>query len=142
MSQELLLLHAHWRDIGLIGEKAVHYGGPDEVLLYSGGPKTHLSQYSILCGPSQKRVLIRQPKRSESPPSERHSPLKGEVRLVKEKPTFVAQVEEWKHGCWYHSTSIFAKSLSELLEKLQSHTPSQEFENAPAKTLPQRPFWA
>ena len=48
MSQDLLSLNAHWRNIGLLGEKAVYYGGPDELLLYSGGPSTHLAQFSIL----------------------------------------------------------------------------------------------
>ena len=36
MSENLLSLNAHWREKGLIGEKAVHFGGPDELLLYSG----------------------------------------------------------------------------------------------------------
>ena len=142
MSQHFLSLHAHWRDIGLLGEKAVHYGGPDELLFYSGGPQSHLAQFSILCGPSRKRVLVRQPSQKTTPSAQQHSPLNGEVRLVKEKKPFVAQVEEWKHGCWYHSTSIFAQSLSELLEKLRPLTPEGCFDSVPKSSLPQRPFWA
>ena len=142
MSQDLLSLNAHWRNIGLLGEKAVYYGGPDELLLYSGGPSTHLAQFSILCGPSRKRVLIKQPNRKNCPAGPKHSPLNGEIILLQEKSTFVAQVEEWKHGCWYHATSIFASSISELLTKLQPHTPVENFENPPNATLPQRPFWA
>ena len=142
MSQHFLSLHAHWRDIGLLGEKAVHYGGPDELLFYSGGPQSHLAQFSILCGPSQKRVLVRQPSQKNTPSAQQHSPLNGEVRLVKEKQPFVAQVEEWKHGCWYHSTSIFAQSLSGLLEKLRPLTPEGCFDSTPDSSLPQRPFWA
>ena len=142
MSQRFLSFHAHLREIGLFGEKAVHFGGPDEVLLYSGGPQSHLSQYSMLCGPSRKRVLVRQPSHTNIPPAQQHSPLKGEVQLVKEKTPFVAQVEEWKHGCWYHLTSIFAKSLPELLEKLHTHTPKQVFDTPPDLSLPQRPFWS
>ena len=131
MSQRFLSFHAHLRELGLLGDKAVHFGGPDEVLLYSGGPLSHLAQYSMLCGPSRKRVLVRQPSQRNVSPAQQHSPLKGEVRLVKEKTQFVAQVEEWKHGCWYHLTSIFARSLPELLEKLHSHTPKQFFEPNP-----------
>ena len=142
MSQRFLSFHARLREIGLLGEKAVHFGGPDDVLLYSGGPQSHLSQYSMLCGPSRKRVLVRQPSHTNIPPAQQHSPLKGEVQLVKEKTPFVAQVEEWKHGCWYHLTSIFAKSLPELLEKLHTHTPKQVFETPPDLSLPQRPFWS
>lgn len=142
MSQDLLALNAHWRKMGLLGEKAVYFGGPDELLLYSGGPHTHLAQFSILCGPSRKRVLIKQPDRKNCPVGQKHSPLNGEVLVVQEKSAFVAQVEEWKHGCWYHATSIFASSISELLTKLQPHTPVETFENPPHETLPQRPFWA
>ena len=142
MSQRFLSFHAHLRDLGLIGEKAVHFGGPDELLLYSGGPQSHLAQFSMLCGPSRKRVLVRQPSQRKIPPAQQHSPLKGEVRLTKEKVTLIAQVEEWKHGCWYHSTSIFATSLPELLEKLRPLTPTQLFESTPDASLPQRPFWA
>ena len=142
MSENLLSLNAHWREKGLIGEKAVHFGGPDELLLYSGGPNTHLAQFSILCGPSRKRVLVKQPSRNKVPAGKKHSPLNGEVFLVQDKSAFVAQVEEWKHGCWYHATSIFASSISELLTKLQPHTPVENFENLPDATLPQRPFWA
>ena len=65
MSQRFLSFHAHLREIGLLGEKAVHFGGPDDVLLYSGGPQSHLAQYSMLCGPSRKRVLVRQPSQSK-----------------------------------------------------------------------------
>lgn len=142
MSQRFLSFHAHLRELGLLGDKAVHFGGPDEVLLYSGGPLSHLAQYSMLCGPSRKRVLVRQPSQRNVSPAQQHSPLKGEVRLVKEKTQFVAQVEEWKHGCWYHLTSIFARSLPELLEKLHSHTPKQFFETQPDSSLPHRPFWS
>jgi len=142
MSQRFLSLHSHLRDIGLLGTKAVHFGGPDELLLYSGGPQSHLAQFSMLCGPSQKRVLVHQPSPENHPPAQQHSPLKGELRLKKEKLPFIAQVEEWKHGCWYHSTSIFATTLSELLEKLRPLTPTESFEAAPDSSLPQRPFWS
>jgi len=141
MSRDFLSLNAHWKKIGLLGEKAVHFGGPGELLLYSGGPQTHLSQFSIICGPSRKRVLVRQPNRNKIPAGKKHSPLSGEVVLVNEKSPFVAELEEWKHGCWYHSTSIFASSLSELLTKLKTHTPNENFETLPNPALPQRPFW-
>lgn len=142
MSQRFLSLQTHLRDIGLLGEKAVYFGAPDELLLHSGGPQSHLAQFSMLCGPSRKRVLVRQPNQRNVSPAEQHSPLKGEVRLMKEKLPFVAQVEEWKHGCWYHSTSIFASSLPELLEKLRPLTPTQLFKSSPDSSLPQGPFWA
>ena len=51
MSLELLGLQNHLRDEGLLGQNAVKYGGPDEILLCSSGPYSHLAQFSILCGP-------------------------------------------------------------------------------------------
>jgi anthranilate synthase/aminodeoxychorismate synthase-like glutamine amidotransferase len=139
MNLDILALQNHMREVGLSGPKAVHYGGPDEVLLCSSGPHSHLAEYSILCGPSRRRVLVRQPKNMES--VQAHSPLRGEISLHQEKKTFTAQVEEWKHGCWYHSTSIFEKGLDELMEKLRDLTSTACFEQRPASKMPQRPFW-
>ena len=139
MSLDILALQNHLQEVGLLGPKAVHYGGPDEVLLCSSGPHSHLAEYSILCGPSRLRVLVRQPKNMES--VQPHSPLQGEIFLHQEKKTFTAQVEEWKHGCWYHSTSIFASGLDELMEKLRDLTSTECFEHLPNSKMPQRPFW-
>ncbi|MCH1422526.1 MAG: chorismate-binding protein [Candidatus Poseidoniaceae archaeon] len=139
MSLEILALQSHLLEIGLLGAKAVHFGGPDEALLCSSGPPSHLAEHSILCGPSRRRVLIRQPEAMEA--AQPHSPLRGEIYLHQNTSNFTAEVEEWKHGCWYHSTSIFAQSLDELLMKLQMHTPTQTFTNALQPNLPQKPFW-
>ena len=140
MSLELLGLQNHLRDEGLLGQNAVKYGGPDEILLCSSGPCSHLAQFSILCGPPKWRVKIVQPKDIVIPNS--HSPLNGEIQVNPNKKKFTAIVEEWKHGCWYHSTSIFAQSIDEMLNKLRTLTPDALFENQPDSSLPQRPFWA
>ena len=47
----------HLIEQGLLGEKAGKYGGPDEVMLVSAGPTSHLSQFSLLCGPASRRVI-------------------------------------------------------------------------------------
>ena len=140
MSLGILALQSHLQEVGLLGPKAVHYGGPDEVLLCSSGPHSHLAEYSILCGPSRRRVLVRQPENMDS--AQPHSPLHGEIFLHQEKKTFTAQVEEWKHGCWYHSTSIFATGLDELMEKLRDLTPNEPFAQSHHSKLPQGPFWS
>ncbi|MBT5025598.1 MAG: hypothetical protein HON05_02415 [Euryarchaeota archaeon] len=140
MSLGILALQSHLQEVGLLGPKAVHYGGPDEVLLCSSGPHSHLAEYSILCGPSRRRVLVRQPGNMDS--AQPHSPLRGEIFLHQEKKSFTAQVEEWKHGCWYHSTSIFATGLDELMEKLRDLTPNEPFAQSPHSKLPQGPFWS
>ena len=140
MSLELLGLQNHLRKEGLLGQQAVKYGGPDEILLCSSGPSSHLAQFSILCGPPRWRVKILQPKNTVAPSP--HSPLNGEIKLDPNKQNFTAIVEEWKHGCWYHSTSIFANSIEEVLKKLRTLTPHLPFEKKPDDSLPQRPFWA
>ena len=125
MSLELLGLQNNLRKEGLLGQQAVKYGGPDEILLCSSGPSSHLAQFSILCGPPRWREKILQPKNTVAPTP--HSPLNGEIKLNPNKQNFTAIVEEWKHGCWYHSTSIFANSIEEVLKKLRTLTPHLPF---------------
>ena len=60
----------------LIGNSAFKFGSPDEILFISGGPNTHLSNSSIICGPSNLRILIHQPQRTEFQPAKKHSPIK------------------------------------------------------------------
>ena len=38
----------------LVGEDAANFGSPDEIMLVSAGPVSHLSRFSLLCGPSTK----------------------------------------------------------------------------------------
>ena len=45
-------------------------------MLVSAGPTSHLSQFSLLCGPAS-RVLIRQPSRDVVEAGKEHSPLSG-----------------------------------------------------------------
>ena len=132
------LLH-HLNEVGLVGPNAFKFGGPDELLLVSGGPASHLAKASMLCGPSRRRLVIVQPKIQPSPP---HSPSKGDVRLTSQTSQLVGRIEEWKHGCWYHATTIFDETLAGLLEKLQAFSTQTEFEGTPLPDLPKRPFWS
>lgn len=61
----------------LLGEDAANFGSPDEIMLVSAGPVSHLSRFSLLCGPSTKRVIVRQPSREQVPVANPHSPLLG-----------------------------------------------------------------
>ena len=65
----------HLIELGLLGEKAAPYGGPDEVMLISAGPISHLSQFSLMCGPTNRRVIVRQPSTDVVHESREHSPL-------------------------------------------------------------------
>ena len=84
-------------------------------------------------------MVIRQPKIQ---PSALHSPSKGDVRLTSQTSQLVGHIEEWKHGCWYHATTIFDETLAGLLEKLQAFSTHAEFEGTALPDLPKRPFWS
>ena len=127
-------------DVGLLGSKAISYGSPDTIIMKSGGPVTHLAKNSILCGPSKKRVVIKQPEFDfEGKP---FSPMTGEIKINYQKLPFVAEIEEWKHGCWYHSNSISTFNLKDLFEKLKCMTPNVEIIEEVDEHIPKGPFWA
>ena len=100
-------------DAGLLGPGAIRFGSPDLIMLKSGGPTTHLAQNSILCGPTNMRIVIRQPK--DMPVTKPNNALEGKLELLEKTPVLLAEVEEWKHGCWYHSNIISATGLGDLL---------------------------
>ena len=126
-------------DAKLLGAGAIKYGSPDLVLFDSGGPASHLARNSILCGPSNTRVVIRQ---SINKTCENHNnALEGQIELIDEKPVLTAETEEWKHGCWYHSNIISAAGLGDLMNKLKQLTPSHDFVDA-REHLPSGTFWA
>ena len=142
MSDQIIALQQCLRANGLLGNSAFKFGSPDEVVFASGGPSSHLSNASMICGPSKLRVIIRQPSATIIPPKGSHSPLSGEIKLTNEKEPFTARFEEWQHGSWYHSNSISAKNISDLLEQFKRWTPKEEFENKPSEFTPNKAFWA
>ena len=126
-------------DAKLLGAGAIKYGSPDLVLFDSGGPASHLAKNSILCGPSNTRIVIRQ---SSNKTSEKHNnALQGQIELIDEKPVLTAETEEWKHGCWYHSNIISAAGLGDLMNKLKQLTPYHDFIDV-REHLPSGTFWA
>ena len=142
MSDQIIALRHCLRANGLLGDSAFKFGSPDEVIFASGGPSSHLANASMICGPSKLRMIIRQPSPMVIPPNKIHSPLNGEIKLVTKKKSFSAKFEQWQHGSWYHSNSISANNISELLEQLKRWTPKDEFENKPAEFTPNKAFWA
>ena len=142
MSDQIIALQHCLRTDGLLGNSAFKFGSPDEVVFASGGPSSHLSNASMICGPSKLRVIIRQPSANLIVPKESHSPINGDIKLTSGKEPFTARFEEWQHGSWYHSNSISAKNISDLLEQLRRWTPKEEFENEPSEFAPNKTFWA
>ena len=53
-----------------------------------------------------------------------------------------AEVEEWKHGSWYHSVTLRAMNLEDLMEKLKAETSTQPFAKTHDSSFPNRPFWS
>ena len=142
MSDQIIALQHCLRANGLLGNLAFKFGSADEIIFASGGPSSHLSNASMICGPSKLRVIIRQPSAIITPPKESHSPINGDIKLSNEKEPFTAKFEQWQHGSWYHSNSISAKNISDLLEQLKRWTPKEEFENKSSEFTPNKAFWA
>jgi len=145
MSCPILNLRNRLNDEGLLGKDATQYGSPDSVILLSGGPASHLARHSFLCGPSSKRVVIKQPSRQKIAAQAPTDALNGEFNLVIKKQQFVAEIEQWRHGCWYHSDSISSDGLDDLFIKLRQHSIEAEFVSNSIisdQTLPKRPFWS
>ena len=142
MSQRVMAIVESLEVNGLLGEAAFRFGAPDRVLLVSGGPVSHLAQWSLIAAPATKRVVVRQPARCELPAAEPHHPLQGDVRLVDDRALLRADVEEWKHGSWYHSVTLRASGLDDLFNKLGDTTAQNPFERAHEAEFPHRPFWS
>jgi hypothetical protein len=84
---------------GLLGEDASEFGSPDEMMLLSSGPNSHLATFSLLCGPSTTRIIIRQPSTKNTPPKPPHSPLNGDIRLS-ESTMLTAELQQWDGLSW------------------------------------------
>jgi anthranilate synthase len=125
----------------LLGADAGHYGSPDELMLISAGPISHLSQFSLLCGPSTRRVTIRQPPEDVVKAARPHSPLSGETRLEERIP-FTFQREIWNGFEWETERSILNASLASGLRAICSKSDSIFPGDIPPSIPYSGPFWA
>ena len=107
------------------------WGGADELLLLSGGPRTDFSSYSMMMGPPKMRVIARQPETNFLPPrSDDCSPMKGEITLGPQPPALELQVQEWDEIEWKTTSHHFGINLGEALSTLdQLQTPRDSFEH-------------
>lgn len=142
MSEHVMAIVDQLEANQLLGEGAFRFGSPDKVLLVSGGPVSHLAKHSLIASPPTKRVVLRQPSRTDLPAAEAHNPLEGELRLTHDRPLLHAEVEEWKHGSWYHSVTLRASDVEDVFTKLKAETPEKPFSQTHATSLPKRPFWS
>ena len=126
---------------GLLGQNAENYGSPDELMLVSAGPVSHLSRFSLLCGPSKRRVIIRQPPKEQLPVARPHSPLAGEIDLATNLP-FTFQREIWDGISWKPDVSASSTSLSIGLREICTAS-NDRFSPHGSENIPFiGPFWA
>ena len=126
---------------GLLGTDAGNYGAPDELMLISSGPLSHLSQFSLLCGPSRRRVIVRQPSRDILPVAHPHSPLSGETNLV-QGAQFTFQRELWDGEKWASDTSTSSASLAVGLRELCAGNVDRFSAETSERVPLHGPFWA
>lgn len=127
------------RHSGLIGHQALQYGSPDIQILLSGGPASHLAQTTIICGPSKRRIIVRQPDFSNH--DKQFTQQESKVILDYSSKNFSAEIEEWKHGSWYHEVSLIAENLQDLLNKIKRLYPQVNFGQNIAHNAPSNEFW-
>ena len=142
MSEHVMAIVHQLEANGLLGEGAFRFGAPDRVILVSGGPASHLAKHSLIAAPPTKRAVLRQPPRTSLPAAPHHDPLLGELHLTEDRPLLQAEVEEWKHGSWYHSVTLRAKNVEDLFTKLRAKTPEAPFLQPHTTSLPQGAFWS
>ena len=109
------------------------------MMLLSSGPKSHLATFSLLCGPSTTRIIIRQPSNEVTPPMPSHSPLNGEIRLT-ESSTLTAELQHWNGHSWEVREAYTSTTISEILRYL---CPKEHvvFEQDLATVPISGPFW-
>ena len=104
-----------------IGNK---YGGPDEIMFFSGGPVSDVSTKSILAGPPNTRYVTRQPgSNSISPNKKKISPLSGEIELGSAPPNLIWSKQVWsKNSNWNNEGFVSGKDISESSQKFEKDT--------------------
>ena len=131
----------HLIEHGLLGNQAGSFGSPDELMLVSAGPASYLSEFSLLCGPSSRIVIVRQPSRDDLPSAEKHSPLSGETR-IEEGIQFRFQREIWNGEAWEEDRSISDSSLASGMRELCPAGEVSFPRSSPNETPFKNPFWA
>ena len=125
----------------LLGEPAFRHGAPDRVMLVSGGPVSHLASWSLVAAPSTSASLY------VSPDAMFYRPLRCTNRFLAtfnwltRTPLLEAEVEEWKHGSWYHSVTS-CQGFGGPLREFQAETSTEPFVHSHGVDLPSGPFWS
>ena len=126
------------RKHGQLGSTAEAFGAPDEVLLMSTGPTSHLAKHSMIARPPRRRAVIRQPK-GTIPVKMTNNPLEDEP--VWRTPEMLhATMQTWRDGEWHDDERIEAPDLEVLLRTLESEMLASEPFVTQVEGWPQRSF--
>ena len=126
------------REQGQLGTTAEAFGAPDEVLLLSTGPASHLAKHSMIARPPRRRAVVRQPEPDTSvlDPS---NPLQAEPAWDTEG-VLTATIQAWSDGSWRDLQQVSAPTLGDLMRTLDDvMLDSQPFVTH-VEGWPQRPF--
>lgn len=85
------------------------------------------------------RATIRQP---DVPTSRQDSKIDiSNININQQLLNFELEIEEWKHGAWYHKQRSKFDALSKAIDELRHITPTAVFDSIPHQKLPSQPFW-
>ena len=119
----LLDLAEALRQEGLLGDDAERHGGPDELILLSGGPDGEDSDVTLLAGPPTLRITSTQPSRALQPEStEEGSALEGKIDLGPPSTSCNWRVESWQGG-WQKRLDIRQPDLATALRSMNPLLP-------------------
>ena len=110
------------RENRLLGKNASRFGGPDELLLHSGGPVEDDSKLSLLMGPPTIRARCHQPLRTDYDEVDGIvSALKGAIHLAElGTPQCTWTVDNWCQGQWVPNGTVGGPDLGSALRSLDS----------------------
>ena len=126
------------REQGHLGPTAGAFGSPDEVLLLSTGPASHLAKHSMIARPPRCRAVVRQPESADHVPDP-SNPLKAEPEWSSEGE-LKATVQIWSSGAWHDKQQVSAPTLDDLMRTLEDAMLDPQPFVSRVEGWPQRPF--
>ena len=126
------------REQGQLGPTAGAFGAPDEVLLLSTGPASHLAKHSMIARPPRRRAVVRQPQ-PETSVLDQSNPLQAEPAWDTEGE-LTATVQAWSDGSWHDLQQVSAPTLDDLMRTLNDVMLDQQPFVTHVEGWPQRPF--
>ena len=126
------------RKQGHLGPTAEAFGAPDEVLLLSTGPASHLAKHSMIARPPRRRAVVRQPESADHMP-DLSNPLEAEPEWGA-GGELKATVQAWSSGAWHDEQQVSAPTLDGLMRALEDVMLNPQSFVSQVEGWPQRPF--